>query len=60
MQSLPAPAARKGQTTVEYMLTMLVLLFVFVALYNIFSVAMPKLFKGAARTIVRMYKADPW
>jgi len=51
---------KRGQTTVEYILTTLALLFVFVAMYRFFGWYMPKQFKQGAGIILTMYSQDPW
>ncbi|MDD2772812.1 MAG: hypothetical protein PHP45_03845 [Elusimicrobiales bacterium] len=52
--------SRRGQTTVEYLLTTLALLFVFTAMYRFFSWFMPRQFRSGASIILKMYKQDPW
>ena len=54
------PSGRKGQTTVEYALTALVVLVFFTTMYKFFSFYVPKQFKNAAGVIMRVYKQTPW
>jgi hypothetical protein len=46
---------RRGQTTVEYILTTLILLFVFTSMYKFMGWFMPKQFKSGAGLILTMY-----
>lgn len=53
-------AGNRGQAAVEYMLTTLALLFVFVMMYRILQPFLQREFKAGAGIIVRMHKEDPW
>ena len=49
-----------GQTTVEYILTTLILLFVFTSMYKFMGWLLPQQFKSGAKLILTMYTQDPW
>ncbi|MFA6582753.1 MAG: hypothetical protein WCS77_00505 [Elusimicrobiaceae bacterium] len=50
--------SRLGQTTIEYILTSLVLVVVFAAMYRIIGRALVNIFRGGATMIVRQYGHD--
>lgn len=54
------PAGRRGQTTVEYLLALASLLFVFVVMYKALSYAVANHFRRGGIVIIKMYKEDPW
>lgn len=68
LPGLPSPepaaprkiSARRGQTTIEYLLVMVSLLFVFVIMYRALSYALANQFRRGGVVIMRMYKEDPW
>lgn len=51
---------RKGQTTIEYLLVTISLLFVFVIMYKSLQYALSNQFKRGGLVIIKMYKVDPW
>ena len=51
---------RKGQTTIEYLLVTVSLLFVFVIMYKSLQYALSNQFKRGGMVIIKMYKVDPW
>lgn len=54
------PSSRRGQTTIEYLLVMVSLLFVFVIMYRALSYALANQFRRGGVVIMKMYKEDPW
>jgi len=50
---------RRGQTTVEYLLVTISLLFVFVMMYKSLQYALANQFKRGGFVIIKMYKEDP-
>jgi len=52
--------ARRGQTTVEYLLASVALVMVFSIMYKFFNWYLNGQFRGGAGIILRMYKQDPW
>lgn len=52
--------SRRGQTTLEYIMTTLALLFVFTVMYRFFGYNLPKLFKAGAKVILTEYEVSPW
>lgn len=61
--SSPSSAARRrrrGQTTVEYLLVMVSLLFVFLIMFKALQYALSNQFKRGGMVIIKMYKEDPW
>ena len=51
---------RRGQTTIEYLLVTISLLFVFTMMYRALQYSLANQFKRGGLVIIRMYKADPW
>ncbi len=51
---------RRGQTTIEYLLVTVSLLFVFVIMYQSLQYALSNQFKRGGLVIIKMYKVDPW
>ncbi len=51
---------RRGQTTIEYLLVTVSLLFVFVIMYKSLQYALANQFKRGGLVIIKMYKEDPW
>jgi len=49
-------AGRKGQTTVEYVLTTAALLVVFISLYKFFNWYVPAQFKAGSKLILSVYQ----
>ena len=52
--------SRKGQTTVEYLLVTVSLVFVFVMMYKALQYSLANQFKRGGMVVIRMYKEDPW
>ncbi len=61
---VPRPSSfrrgRRGQTTVEYLLVMVSLLFVFVIMFKALQYALSNQFKRGGVVIIKMYREDPW
>lgn len=51
---------RRGQTTIEYLLVTISLLFVFIVMYKSLQYALAGQFKRGGLVIIKMYKVDPW
>jgi hypothetical protein len=51
---------RRGQTTIEYLLVTVSLLFVFVLMFKALQYALANQFKRGGTVIIKMYKEDPW
>jgi len=57
---VPSRRARRGQTTIEYLLVTVSLLFVFVLMFKALQYALSNQFKRGGIVIIKMYKEDPW
>lgn len=55
MDFLRRHLCRKGQTTIEYLLAMVMLVIVFALIYKIVGNGMVTAFRGGAKVIVRQY-----
>jgi uncharacterized protein (UPF0333 family) len=53
-------ARNKGQTTLEYMLTMAALAVVFGAIYHFMGIYFERQFRAGGEIITQTYVADPW
>ena len=51
---------RRGQTTIEYLLVTISLLFIFVMMYKALQYSLSNQFKRGGMVIIKMYKEDPW
>ena len=56
----PRAGARRGQTTVEYVLVTVSLLVVFVTMYKALQYSLANLFKRGGLVILRMYTETYW